>query len=184
MKFLRWIFDFIKVLLALIVLIFDELGGFVRWLRQYVKPLEWYFVLIQRLANFLMTCLKSPNLFVRTIAPYLALPFLILPMSVIIPAKILLLRMIAVQPLAAIPAFLVVKLFGAIFIKETWNILRPVGRHSRVIAVVDNQWLRLESWTRRTLQDFTRKIKATKVFREVRETLKAFKLLVVRFFRK
>jgi hypothetical protein len=162
------VWNSVKLVLALIYLLFDELGGFVRWLKERLPLLAWYFAAVQKLADTLeANGLQSPNAAVRRLTPYLTLPFLLLPVSIILPAKVLVLGAILHAQALAIPAFIILKFFGAVFVKQTWTILRPVGRRSNLIASIDDRWLALEQWARRTVRDFANAVRQTEAYQAI-----------------
>jgi len=166
-------FEALKLLAALIYFVFDELGIVVKWLRLRFRPLDLYFDAIKRLAYVLrVRGLGSPDAGVRAATPYLTLPFVLIPISLLLPAKVYFLHLIAKSPLYAIPALLLAKLFSAIFVKQTWDILRPIGRRNPRIRAVDDRWQRLEQWAKRQLHGVVDRLKHSASALTAREYLR------------
>ena len=159
--------ELLKLILVFVYIILDEFGGIVRWIKKFLIPLQWYFALVQKIADGIAKGLNSQTPMIRKITPLVTLPFLILPISIVLPAKLMLVKMIATHPIYVIPAFITVKFFGAVFVKETWKIMRPIGRHNSLIAKADDRWQQLENWAKAEIVRYRDIIRSWKITQEI-----------------
>ena len=160
----------LKLAAALVYFVLDEATAAVGWLRRRFTPLAWYFNAVKRLAIALRRQgLGSPSPAVRAAVPFAALPFVLVPMGLLFPAKLYFLKFLVTAPLYALGGLLAAKLLSAVFVKNTWDILRRVGRRNALIARVDDQWQRLEAWAKATARAFAATLRASLAYRILRE---------------
>jgi len=160
------IWQVLKYVLAALYFILDETGRHVKRLATRFKPLRWYFGLI-RLVRYQLTRhgLRSKTQLVRTAAPFATLPFILVPGLALIPLKLFLVAYILTKPLLGVAGIIAAKFFSAIFVKNTWDILRPVARRNTWLAWLDDYWQRLEGWAKGLMRDLKHRITDTPAFR-------------------
>jgi hypothetical protein len=170
------IWQILKYVLAALYFILDETGRHVKRLAIRFKPLRWYFGLI-RLVRYHLTRhgLRSQTQFVRTATPFATLPFILVPGLALIPLKLLLVAYILTKPLLGVAGIIAAKFFSAIFVKNTWDILRPVARRNPWIAWLDDYWQRLEGWAKNLMRDLKHRITQTHAFRLMANRARALK---------
>ena len=148
------IWNVLKYVLAALYFLFDETGQHVKRLAARFKPLRWYFGLI-KLVRLQLTRrgLRSKTPLIRDATPFATLPFILVPGLALIPLKLFLVAYMLSKPLLGIAGIVAAKFFSAIFVKNTWDILRPVARRNNWLAWADDHWQWIEHWAKTLMSD-------------------------------
>ena len=163
----------LKYTLAGLYFLLDETGAHVKRLAQYLKPLQLYFRLI-KLARLQLARqgLRSKNAAIRLATPFATLPFILVPGLALIPLKLFLVAYMLTKPLLALSGIVAAKFFSAVFVKNTWDILRPVARRNAWIAWADDYWQWMEMWAKGLMRDLKARITALPGYRLIATTAK------------
>lgn len=163
--------------LAALYFLLDEALASVRRLARYLAPLAWYFNAVKTMRNALRRHgMRHPSGWVRQATPFATLPFIIVPGLLLIPAKLYFAALLVTRPLYAGGGLVAAKFVSAIFVKGTWDILRPLARMSAVLAWFDDRWLALERWAKLTLREFKTWLRSSAAYRWLAESARSLRL--------